>query len=120
MRLLADRMCKTQPKRVQVVFDSRSRFYPAHFEHGDASAVSVLYPAHESPGNTSALELHLRALLPNVPAMQRAIAQQATGFQYSVRDHDEDDSSVGPDALDLALWRIFTSASSSSHQPGHK
>ena len=97
---------------IPVVFDDRSRYWPTFFEFGDARAVSVLLPAAELAANETVLEEHLRAYLPLVPAMQRAIAQQATGFQWAFSDLSEDEhAAVGPDALDIALHSLSARAS---------
>ena len=98
---------------IPVVFDDRSRYWPTFFEFGDARAVSVLLPAAELAANETVLEEHLRAYLPLVPAMQRAIAQQATGFQWAFSDlSEEEHAAVGPDALDIALHSLSARASS--------
>ena len=94
---------------IPVVFHDRSRSWPTFFEHGDVRAVSVLLPAADFLANATgaALEALVRAHLPYVPAMARAIAQQATGFQWSFSDHSEaEHAAVGPDALDRALARL--------------
>ena len=97
---------------IPVVFHDRSRNWPTFFENGDARAVSVIIPAAEFLANATgaALEGRLRAHLPHAPAMARAIAQQATGFQWSFSDHSEaEHAAVGPDALDRALARLVSS-----------
>ena len=96
---------------IPVVFDDRSRHWPTFFESGGAQAVSALIPVAQFAANTSALGDTLRSMLPLVPAMREAIAQQATGFQWAFSDLDEQDhAAVGPDALDLALYRLATIA----------
>ena len=96
---------------IPVVFHEHSRRWPVFFANEDVRAVTVMLPADAFAANPGVLEDKLRAWLPQVPAMQRAIAQQATGFQWAFSDLEEaDHAEVGPDALDLALARLASGA----------
>ena len=104
---------------IPVVFDERSRDWPAHFIDGNASAVSVFVDPHAVAADPARLEAHLRAMQPQVPAMRAAIAQQAAGFQWAFADlskteHEE----VGPDALDRALHALMQLGRSGSAADG--
>ena len=96
---------------VPVVFDERSRPWHSVFPHGSPHSVSVLLPAHLLQGDPHALERALRAFRPQLPRMQRTIAQHHAQFQFSVADMGEaDHKAIGPDAFDLALVLLAENA----------
>jgi hypothetical protein len=93
---------------IPVVFDERTRSsMPWYLSEAQLAQTTVLLDADSLGRDMSELEVRLQALWPQVPAMRLAIAAIATSLQYAYADPSEKEhSEVGPDALDVALYRM--------------
>jgi Exostosin family len=92
---------------IPVVFSARSREYPWYLSDAALAAGTVLFDVGRLRANRSALHAHLQALLPRAPEMRAALARAATSLQYAYSDLGaEDHAAVGPDAWDIALYRM--------------
>jgi hypothetical protein len=95
---------------IPVVFLEESRRWTWFFTAEQLNSMTLLVPSEEIEYDEGALQRILTAKLPDVPAMQQAIARHAASFQYSYQALDEDDHlEVGPDALDVIIAKMLDS-----------
>jgi Exostosin family len=92
---------------IPVVFTEHTREYPWFLSNEDLAAGTVLIDKHEFLGNNAAMSQKLRDLRPKVPRMRAALARVVTSLQWSYSDlGEEDHEAVGPDAWDIAMYRL--------------
>jgi hypothetical protein len=90
-----------------VLFGDRTSECPWYLSPQALADGTVLLEAGELKDNRTLLHEHLRALLPQAPAMRATLSRVATSLQYSYSDMGVGDhAELGPDAFDVALYHM--------------
>ena len=96
---------------VPVLFHEGSAEYPWYFSEKDRRDIMVFFDPDSLSNDMHELPDMLRKLLPQIVNMRARIVQLATTLQYSYADPAEADvDRIGPDALDVALYRMSIAA----------
>jgi Exostosin family len=92
---------------IPVVFTEHTREYPWFLSNEDLAAATVLIDKQEFLANNTVMSQTLRDLRPAVPRMRAALARVVTSLQWAYADlGEEDHKAVGPDAWDIAMYRM--------------